>query len=204
MERATEGDDVIRAGAAALSGLAFWGQGDLEAALRGYSICLDGLRRSGHISDVLGASIAVADIRITQGRLRDAARTFEQGLRLAAEVGPALRGTADMHVGLSRIALERDDMDAAAQHLERARELGEHTWMPQNPYRWRVAMAAVREADGDLDGALELLDEAQRVYLGDFSPNVRPVPAMRARVLAAQGRLTDALDWAREQGRVGR
>ena len=62
MERATEGDDVIRAGAAALSGLALWGQGDLEAALRGYSICLDGLRRSGHISDVLGASIAVADI----------------------------------------------------------------------------------------------------------------------------------------------
>ncbi len=155
MERATEGDDVIRAGAAALSGLALWGQGDLEAALRGYSICLDGLRRSGHISDALGASIAVADITITQGRLHDAARTFEQGLQLAAaEVGPTLRGTADMHVGLSRIAYERDDLGAAAQHLERARELGEHTWMPQNPYRWRVAMAAVREADGDLDGAL--------------------------------------------------
>jgi len=36
--------------------------------------------------------------------------------------------------------------------------------------------------------------------VGDFSPNVRPVPAMRARVLAASGRLTDALAWAREQG----
>ena len=204
MERTTEGDHVIRAGAAGLSGLAFWGQGDLEAALRGYSICIDGLRRSGHISDVLGASIAVADISITQGRLRDAARTFEQALqRAAAEVGPALRGTADMHVGLSRIAYERDDLDAAAQHLERARELGEHTWLPQNPYRWRVAMARLREADGDLDGALQLLDEAQRVYVGDFSPNVRPVPAMRARVLAAQGRLTDAR-LGTGAGRVGR
>src|SRR5450631_1892551 len=38
MERTTEGDDVIRAGAAALSGLAFWSQGDLEAAQRGYSM----------------------------------------------------------------------------------------------------------------------------------------------------------------------
>jgi LuxR family maltose regulon positive regulatory protein len=51
---------------------------------------------------------------------------------------------------------------------------------------------------GDLDGALDLLDEAQRVYVGDFSPNVRPIPASRARVLAAQGRLGEALQWARD------
>jgi LuxR family transcriptional regulator, maltose regulon positive regulatory protein len=38
------------------------------------------------------------------------------------------------------------------------------------------------------------------VYMGDFSPNVRPIPALRARVLAAQGRVGDALAWAREQG----
>jgi hypothetical protein len=34
----------------------------------------------------------------------------------------------------------------------------------------------------------------------DFSPNVRPIPALRARVLAAQGRVGEALAWAREQG----
>ena len=33
-----------------------------------------------------------------------------------------------------------------------------------------------------------LLDEAERVYVGDFAPNVRPVAAVRARVLAASGR----------------
>ena len=42
-------------------------------------------------------------------------------------------------------------------------------------------MARLKEAQGDLPGALALLDEAQRVYTGDFSPNVRPVPAVRAR-----------------------
>ena len=36
--------------------------------------------------------------------------------------------------------------------------------------------------------------------MGDFSPNVRPVPALRARVLAAQGTMAEALGWAREQG----
>ncbi|MEU4243897.1 LuxR C-terminal-related transcriptional regulator [Actinoplanes sp. NPDC026619] len=196
IDHAAAGDHVIRAAASALLGLSLWSGGDLEAAHQAYSASVDGLRRAGHLSDVLGCSITLADIRITQGRLDEALRTYERALLL----GPELRGNADMHVGMSRIALERNDLTAAAEHLRRAEELGEHTWLPQNPYRWRVASAALREAQGDLDGAVELLQEAQRVYVGDFSPNVRPVPAMIARVLAAQGRIGEALAWAGEQG----
>jgi LuxR family maltose regulon positive regulatory protein len=44
-----------------------------------------------------------------------------------------------------------------------------------------------------------LLEEAERVYVGDYSPNVQPVAAQRARVLVAQGRIDEALDWARAQ-----
>jgi LuxR family maltose regulon positive regulatory protein len=61
-------------------------------------------------------------------------------------------------------------------------------------------MARVREAEGDLDGAVQLLDEAEQVYVGDFAPNVRPIPALRARMHLAQGRLDDALAWAHEYG----
>ena len=61
-------------------------------------------------------------------------------------------------------------------------------------------MARIREAQGDLDGALDLLDEAERLYVSDFFPNVRPVAALKTRVWVAQGRLGEALDWAREQG----
>src|ERR1700758_4564744 len=61
-------------------------------------------------------------------------------------------------------------------------------------------MARVREAEGDLGGALDLLNEADRLYVGDYFPNVRPVPALRARVRVAQGALGEALGWAREQG----
>jgi LuxR family transcriptional regulator, maltose regulon positive regulatory protein len=201
IDRAAEDDHLTRAGASALSGLAFWGGGDLEAAHRAYSVGAEGLRRAGHIADVLGCAITLADIRSTQGRLAEALRTYEQALRLASnQDGTVLRGTADMYVGMSQIACERDDLPAATQHLRRAQELGEHTWLPQNPYRWRVAMARVREAEGDLDGALDLLDGALGVYMGDFSPNVRPIPALRARVLVAQGRVGEAFAWAREHG----
>ena len=72
MDRAAEDDDLTRASASALSGLASWGDGDLEAAHRAYSACVEGLRRVGHVADVLGCSITLADIRLTQGRLDDA------------------------------------------------------------------------------------------------------------------------------------
>ncbi len=197
--RAVEGDDVVLSAAAALAGLASWSIGDLDGAHRGYSTAVDGLRRAGHVPDVLGCSITLADIRITQGRLGDAVRTFEDGLALAAqEPGPMLRGTPDMLVGLSRVALERNDLDAASELLTRAEEPGEHLGLPQHPYRLRVARARLLEVHGDLAGAVALLEEAERVYDGDFSPNVRPVPAMRARLLVKQGRLSEALDWARD------
>ena len=61
-------------------------------------------------------------------------------------------------------------------------------------------MARLREAEGDLDAALELLDEADRVYDGDYSPNVRPVPAVRARLRVRRGELGHADVWARERG----
>jgi LuxR family maltose regulon positive regulatory protein len=201
IERARVDDHLTRAGASAILGLAFWGDGDLEAAHRAYSATVEGMRRIGYLSDILGCSIPLADIRITQGRLGDALRTYEQALRLASRPGGAvLRGTADMYVGMSQIAVERNDLAAATQHLLRSQELGEHTGLPQRPYRWRVSMARVRQAHGDLSGALHLLDEAQRVYTGDFLPNVRPVPAVRARLLVAQGRIGEALGWAREYG----
>jgi LuxR family maltose regulon positive regulatory protein len=201
IELALEDDQLCRASAAALLGLVYWGSGDLEAGHRGYSACVDGLRRAGFVADILGCSIALADIRSTQGRLGEALRTFEQALQLAGEQGgPVLRGTADMYVGMSEIACERDDLHAARQLLQRSQELGEHTGLPQNRYRWRVAMARVAQAEGNLADALGLLDEAEQLYVSDFFPDVRPVPALRARVWIAQGRLGEALGWAREQG----
>ena len=201
LDRALTEDHGVRAGAAGFLGLAFWTSGDLEAAHPAWAQCAAGLRRSGQIADIFGCAIAMADIRLVQGRLGEAMRTYEQALQRASEQdGPVLRGTADMYVGMSEVHREHDDLQAATQQLLRSQELGEHNGLPQNPYRWRVAMARIRQAEGDLGGALDLLNDAERLYVGDFFPNVRPVPALKARVWIAQGRLGEALGWAREQG----
>ncbi len=194
-------DHLARGGAATLLGLAYWSGGDLDAAHRWYGDGMAALAKAGHASDLLGTTIALADIRIAQGRLRQALTAYDRGLRQATErSGPPLRGAADMHVGLSQLLRERNDLDGATRHLLLAEELGEHAGLPQNRYRRRVAMARVRQAEGDLDAAVGLLDEAERLYVGDYSPEVRPVPALRAQLWVGQGALASARAWARDRG----
>jgi LuxR family transcriptional regulator, maltose regulon positive regulatory protein len=194
-------DHLERGSAEGFLALAHWTRGDLEAAHRWWTDAAVSLELAGHVSDAIGCSIALADIRIAQGRLHEAMQAYEQGISLAArQVAPVLRGVADMHVGMSELFRERNELALATQHLVSSEELGEHAGLAQNPYRWRVAMARVREAEGDLDATLELLDEAERLYASDYYPNVRPIPAMKARIWIAQGRLSQALGWARAHG----
>ena len=101
---------------------------------------------------------------------------------------------------LGALYYEHNDLKTAAQHLQTSESLGELAGMPQNPYRWCAAMARIREAEGDLDGALDLLDKAERLYDGNFSPNVRPVASRKVRLWIKQGRLNEALGWVCAQG----
>jgi LuxR family maltose regulon positive regulatory protein len=196
-----EDDHLPRGAAAALLGLAAWRSGDLEEAHRMFADGLASVQLAGAITDAINGAIALAEIRIAQGRLREAMRIYERGLQLATEQGePELRGTADMYVGMSELHREHNDLHAATQHLLISKKQGEHTGFPQNRYRWHVVMARIREAQGDLDGALDLLHEAEQLYVSDFFLNVRPAAALKTRVWLAQGRLGEAFDWAREQG----
>jgi LuxR family maltose regulon positive regulatory protein len=201
LELAFEDDHVVRAGAAGFLGIAFWTGGDLEAAHRAWSECVARLERAGHLADALGATLALGDICIVQGRLSDALRAYEHALALVPEQSRALvRGTADMYAGMSEVFRERNDLERARRLLLGSRELGEHAAMPQHPYRWRVAMARLRQAEGEPEEALALLEEAERVYFSDFFPEVRPLAALQARMWIATGQLREARGWARDAG----
>lgn len=192
-------DDHLRRGSAsALMGLAQWTSGNLETAAHLYTDAVNALIAADHVPDALGCSLALADVQIARGRLTDAARTLESGLRLATE-HPGLRGAADMHIGLSEVLIERNDLDAATRHLQASADLGDSGGLAQHAYRWKVTMARLCRARGDLDGALALIDEAEPLYDTDYSPPVRPVPAIRARVQLAAGKLDAAAAWAADR-----
>jgi LuxR family maltose regulon positive regulatory protein len=191
-------DHLRRGSATALLALAHWTAGDLDTAEHRYVEAIDALTAAGFLSDMLGCSLALADIYIVQGRLGDAAQIFESGLRWTAE-HPELRGAADMHVGLSEVLIERNDLDRATHHLDLSAALGEAAGLPQHAYRWRVTRARLSRARGDLDTALELIEEAAPLYDTDFSPPVRPVGAIAARVRLARGDLAGAVAWVAQR-----
>jgi LuxR family maltose regulon positive regulatory protein len=191
-----DGDHLTRGAAFALGGLAAWSSGDLKTAHASYAACLVEFEAIDHVSDVLGCSITLGDIEVVQGHLRAATRTYQSALELAdRHPTPVLRGRADMHVGLAARHREANDLSAARRELTRARELGPHSGLPQDAYRWRLVMAGIHEAEGDLEVAFRLLDEAERVYFTDFSPSVRPVDAVRARTWARCGSVDAAVAW---------
>ena len=200
MALAGEDDHVGRGAAAAFLGLAQWTTGDLGEAYRWYTDGMASFERAGHLADVVAGAVTQADLRRGQGRLTEALRVLERGLALATGSPPTiLRGAPDMHVGISDILRERNDLAGARRHLDAAEELGPDNAYRQFPYRRRVAQALVRLAEGDPAAALQLLDEAEGAYVGEFSPDVRPIAAMKARIRITTGDLVRARAWARER-----
>ena len=122
-------------------------------------------------------------------------------MQLATEQGdPVLRGTPELYLGLSELHRERGDLEAARQHLLRGEALREQASLPGFEYLWCVAQARMKEAEGDPDGALDLIDEAERLYYRSPIPDVRPIAALKARAWVARGRLAEAMGWVRERG----
>ena len=203
LDFAPERDYLMLGGAAAQLGLVAWARGDLDTARRMTAEGMENLQLGRYISPVIGCAITLSDILITQGELHKAMTTYERGLHWAMRAAAptlAVQGAADMHVGMSSLHYEHNDLETATQCLLTSQALGELAGLPQNPYRWRAAMARIRQAQGDLDDAIQLLEEAERVYDGNFSPNVRPVATRKVWGWLAQGRLGEALNWARQQG----
>src|SRR5689334_16037445 len=134
-----------------------------------------------------------------RSRPAEARRLYERALASAERhEGSLLSTTGDLHVGLADMLREQGDLDAATHHLQLARELGDRASLLENRHRWYTAMAGVLQARGDLDGAIRMLDDAEPLYLPGFFPDVRPIPALRARVRMAQGQLAEGWDWAHE------
>ena len=200
LELIPEGDHGARSTAVALLALALWARGDLEAAHRTFTDALASMRLCGHDLDAIRGTFVLGDLRVAQGRLREAASIYERGLQLAAEeVYPTPPETDELYLGLSELHREWGDLEAATAFLETMTRSASQTAHRSNRQRWCTAMARVLEARGDLPGALGLLDEAETHDVRSPIPRVRPIAAMKARVWIAQRRFTAVTDWVRDR-----
>ncbi len=198
-------DHLARALMEALVGLVVMANGDLAGAYRSMTAAQRGVQQAGNVLFAIGMTYSVADIQVAQGRLRGAISTYEEALRLAgvndaaAEANPVLQGTADLYLGLSDLHHELGHWAEARHYLQKSEELGARVALPNWPYRLRLVQAHMKECEGDLAGALRLLEDAAHWYYPAPVPEVRPLAAMKAQIWIRQGQLLDAQAWVCER-----
>ena len=195
-------DDYFERGLSAiLLGFAYWASGDLDAAYKAVTNAISNMQMAGKILHIISFTSYLADIMTAQGRLYETARTYLQLLEIATEQGEAeLQETAVLHLGLSEIYHEQGDLQSARRHLLRSEELGEQATFPPWYRHWVLAQTRIKMAQGNLDGVIKMLNEAESLYYKHPIPDVRPLTALITRAWLTQGRLTKALGWVRERG----
>jgi LuxR family maltose regulon positive regulatory protein len=201
LDLARPDDHFPRGAASGFLGLAAWGAGDLETAVTTFSGAVRSLSAAGNVADAVGTTVVLGSMWLARGRPDQARRLYERALETAeAHQGPPLSTVGDLHAGLADVLREQGDLTGAERHLQTAQELGDRASLLENRHRLYTTMAGLLLARGDLEGAVRMLDAAQPLYLPGYFPDVRPIPAMRARIRIGQGRLADARNWADERG----
>jgi len=183
----------------ALLGLAEYASGDLQAAEQELLKFQALMWQVNDLASAIGITFALANIKLAHGRLREAVSAYQQSLQLAANRGaPFFIGVSDLYRGLSELLCEQNDLEAAAQHLVTAQQMGEKGATTGWPQRLCVAKARLKESQGDLAQALTFLEEAEHEYVRNPLPDP-PVAALKAQIWVRQGRLTEAFSWAHAQ-----
>ena len=147
-------DDYLGRGAAAgMLGLAAWAGGDLEAGTLPSASRRRNLRLRATFSMPSAPrwSSRTCCSRSAGSPKRNRATSWRS--READGAPPA----ADLHAGISEVLRQRNDLDAAAEHLAAAEALGAGAFSHEHRYRWAVGMAGLAQSAGDLDAALDLL-----------------------------------------------
>lgn len=191
---------IQRGPAASLLGLAYWTKGELEAAYQTLAVGMANLEMAGNIAFAIACTSGLVDIRMAQGRLRDAISVYERALQLAkADAGPALQGTTDLYLGLAELFHEQGDVERSADFLRKMESLGEQAAISSWQLRLCLFQSRIKTSRDDLENALNFLDKAEQLYVRTPLPDVRPIAALKARIRLKQGNLMEALAWTRAQ-----
>ena len=179
--------------------VAEWLRGRLTEAERALASGVTGWREAGHLTTTAVCWYDLALVRLAQGRLDAAMLTCEQALDSLVTSGRPLPAAGPSRVGLAEIAYQRDELDAARQHATEGIALCRQ-FVHTTPLAGGLAiLAMIRQATGDPAGAREAITEA-----GQASPGpaglLNPVPALRARLLLAQGDLAAAARFPQDNG----
>ena len=172
---------------------AYDGAGDLQKAAGAYAETIRWSRLGASATGVGITMRMIGALRVL-GRLRAADEACREALKYVQEQGMARLPTSGvLHLAMSEVLLERNDLEAAQANLSQGIELGKWSGRFDAVRNAAPALARLRQAQQNLSGALVAVHEAESA-LGELAPPLARAEllALRARILARQGALSEA------------
>lgn len=175
-------------------GIAHWHSGHLTEAEQALTEANRTAQQSGNHYARLTALSFLGTIRAARGELHQAAELYQQAIRLA-EQSPAV---ALAHILLSALLYEWNDLEAAADHLQRGIELSQRSGNLEVQSGGYRTLARIKQAQGDTSTALDTLQKAHQLVSDNRLPQLERArsAACHVQVALAQGDLATALRWA--------
>jgi len=164
------------------------------------------LRATGDLFALLTSMTLLARLQVLQGRLRQAATTYEQMVHVVPgqEMLQVLVGSAGYYFGLGDLLREWNDLDAAERFLAQGMELvrGTLTVAAHVVTQGYATQARLQQASGDYHGAIATLDAfaqlaRERHFISDVGVHMA---AVRTQVELAQGNLKASVRWVDASG----
>jgi len=161
---------------------------------------------TGHVFLAAQATEGLALARYHQGQLCASAESCRQVIALAEQSSgsawPAAQAplAASGYVELAGVHMEWNDLDTAADLLDKALDLCRRVGVTQTLSEAYVAQSRLKQARGDIDGAVQVLREAERVSRieGTYSLVNFRLATQQARLSLIARRPEEVIHWVRQ------
>lgn len=200
LDRLPQDKSFLRSIAAWNLGLSYLLSGEFEAGRQVLDEIATLGEKTGNVMLAVNAVCHLAELQMSQARLYEARDTYQRALELATDEQGQLLPIAGMPlIGLGELSREWNDLEAAKHYVNRGVErIGQ--WGPFGAIDGHIAMARIRQAEGDLQGARDAIQQAQRVAVQFDATELDDmlVAIHQVRLWIAQGNLELARHWLEE------
>ena len=179
----------VRTSAMWTLGYAYQTQGKRSAAIQTYSEALSASKASGNFMNILATSICLAQVLESEILFDQATENFQQIIQSAGD----LPYSCEAYLGLARMSYERNELDAADAYGQQSAQLGNQIENVDTSARGLMVRARIKLIQGDVAGALSLLDKSEQIIRQkNFLHQISNLAEMQVKVLLYQGNLTGA------------
>ncbi|HVN55059.1 MAG TPA: LuxR C-terminal-related transcriptional regulator [Anaerolineaceae bacterium] len=195
-----EAETFLRALIALDLGLAYDNLADIPAAIQSFQQAYTISQALDSPMLAMTALSQLGDMKVLQGKLRDAAGYYRQAIQASTRPGGQLPFAGIAYVRLGRIQYEMNDLKSAADYLEMGIELGRRWESADILVACDTYLALVRAAEGDEKKARGLLRRADLAMEKKMvsSASITVARAVEAQILVSLGEVSGTARWVGE------